>query len=96
MKIQIDHVDLFEIADWQMNLLASETNVDNLDADIKRRLQWSISHIIDIIYEDFEKKWIKILRNDVSVTSIPASRQAFVEMIIARSDYQDAEAISSG
>lgn len=89
MKIQVDNVDLFEIADWQRSLLTSQIASSKLSTYIQQQLIWVISQKIDAVYSRFEHDWFEKLRADASVTSIPISRQAFVELVIARSDYKD-------
>jgi hypothetical protein len=89
MKIQVDDELLFELAQWELDIIANDINASDLDADLKRRLEWVLRHKIDQCFDRLEKEWMPKLRADPSVKSIPIDKQAFAEMIFARPDYQD-------
>lgn len=89
MKIKLNDEILYEIADWELKVLANDLHADLLISDIKRRLIYIITHKIDQCWNRFEKQWMEVLRNDPSVKSIPKSKKEFVEAILKRDDYKD-------
>lgn len=89
MKISVNDTELFTLAQWEKDVIANDIDVANLEADLKRRLEWVLRHKVEQSYARFEKEWIEKLRADPSVQSIPKSKEAFVALVKARSDYKD-------
>ena len=100
MKISVDGKDIFEIEPWQELLLKDTLMGSTLQEDMERRARWVWEHKVDQCFIHMEAAWMPILRKDPSVTSIPISKEDFVNMVVNRSDYKDreereAEALSS-
>lgn len=85
-SIKKDNKELFQISDIDIKLL--EHDLLNVDDDIDRRLQWVISHKCEQIYKRFKDEWESKLVSE-GAESIPAQRDAFVNMITARQDYKN-------
>lgn len=89
MKISVNDIELFTLAQWEKDVLADVINLAELESDLKRRLQWVLKHKVEQSFISFEKEWIEKLRADPAVQSIPKSKEAFVALVRARSDYKD-------
>ena len=89
MKIYLESEEILDIQQWEINLLGYQLSAANLTNDLKRRLQYIIRHKIDQCFEQLQKDFMPILRDDPSVTSIPVKKDQFVAMILQRPDYKD-------
>lgn len=89
MRVSVNDQELFTLAQRKLALLADSIHSDILDTDLKRRLEWVLKNKVDQSYERFEKEWLPKLRADPLVESIPTSKQAFVELVIARANYKN-------
>jgi len=92
MKVQVDNQEIFELDEWEKDVIKNDINADDFDADMKRRLEWVLKHKAEQCYVRFEKEWLEKLRNDPAVLSIPKSKEAFVALVKSRSDYKDRKA----
>lgn len=89
MKIKVDEQEIFELAQWEKDVIKNDIHADEFDADMKRRLEWVLKHKVEQCYIRFEKEWLEKLRNDPTVISIPKSKEAFVNLVKSRPDYKD-------
>lgn len=89
MQITVDGVDLYQISDNEIELLEYLIPSASLDADLKRRLQWVLTHKIEQAYVQLKKDWMPILQADETVVSIPKTDEAFFNAVKVRPDYQD-------
>lgn len=92
MKISVDNQEVFELAEWEKDVIKNDIDADNFDADMKRRLEWVLKHKAEQCYIRFEKEWLEKLRADPTVEAIPKSKEAFVALVKSRSDYKDRKA----
>jgi len=92
MVIKLDDVVVFELAQWEQDVIKNEINSDVFVEDVKRRLEWVLRHKVDECFKRFEAEWLQKLRDDPEVQSIPATKQGLVEAVLARPDYQDRKA----
>ena len=83
MKISVDSIDILEVSESNKNVLLNDL------ADINEWIVNAITGKIENCYERFKKYWIPILMNDPNVTNIPANRDDFISMVMARSDYKN-------
>lgn len=86
-QVKVNDQVVFELAQWELDLLANDINIADLEADLKRRLEWVLKHKVDQVFARFEKEWMDKLRDDPEVASIPKSKEAFVNLVTARVDY---------
>ena len=89
MKVQVNGEQIFELAEWEKDVIKNDIHADDFDADMKRRLEWVLRHKAEQCYIRFEKEWLEKLRSDPSVQSIPKSKEAFVALVMSRPDYKD-------
>jgi len=89
MKIKVNEEQIFELAEWEKDVIKNDIPADIFDQDMKRRLEWVLKHKVERCYERFEKEWLEKLRNDPDVEAIPKSKEAFVALVKSRPDYKD-------
>ena len=92
MQISVDGEFLFEINANQIEILGYLMSSSQIEAEVKRRLEWVITHKIDQTHAHLKEAWMPILEADPKVTHIPIQRQAFFDMIKGRPDYKDRDA----
>jgi hypothetical protein len=92
MKVSVNDQEIFSLAEWEKDVIKSDINADDFDADMKRRLEWVLRHKAEQCYIRFEKEWLEKLRADPIVQSIPKSKEAFVALVKSRPDYKDRKA----
>ena len=92
MKIKLDDEEIYKLEEWEKKLFLHDIPRESWEEDIKRRLEWVLRHKCQQCYKRMVEEWLPILQADPEVKSIPADKQALVEMIIARPDYKDRSA----
>lgn len=88
-EVKVNNQTIFSLAQWEMDVICNDINVADLETDLKRRLEWVLRHKAEQCYAHLEKEWMEKLRTDPAVQSIPKSKEAFVALVRARSDYKD-------
>lgn len=88
MKVSVNDVELFTLSDTQKLVLANDILSSELDADLKRRLQWSLETKYDACYNRLFEEWFPKLAAR-GVTSIPTDKDAFAQLVFSQSDYLD-------
>lgn len=89
MKLQVDNQDVFELQPWQEAVIKNDIKDEEFIDDMKRRARYIWEHKFEKCYERFEKEWLEKLRTDQSIQNIPTSKEAFVNLVISRSDYKN-------
>jgi hypothetical protein len=89
MKVKVDEQEIFELAEWEKDVIKNDIDAADFDSDMKRRLEWVLRHKAEQCYIRFEKEWLEKLRADPTVASIPTSKEAFVALVRSRADYKD-------
>ncbi len=92
MQITVDGEDLFEITENEIELLEYILISSEVNTDLKRRLQWVLTHKISQVYEHLKNEWMPILQADPEVTEVPIDNEAFFNMVKVRPDYKDRDA----
>lgn len=88
MKISVDGVDLFELAEIQKKVIKNEILSNIFDEDMKRRLKWVVMHKYDQIFKKLKEDWEPKLV-DAGVESIPTDKDAFAELVFSQPGYKD-------
>jgi len=87
MKISVDDTELFSLTDRQKAVIKNEISDDIFEDDMKRRLQWVLTHKYDVCLEKLKQEWLPILKT--RVPSIPTSDDALIDLIFSQIDYHD-------
>lgn len=96
MKVKIDDEVIFEISDVDLGLIGDYV-LDPIP-DIKRRLEWVISHLCEVHYKKFHEEWHQKFSQDPSILNVPVKRDDFCRMVFKHPAYKnraEREAITS-
>jgi hypothetical protein len=88
MKVKVDEKEILELEDWHKAVIKNDIPEEIFEEDMKRRVHYILTHKFERCFERFQNEWLKKLRDDPSVTSIPTDKKALVEMVMARPDYK--------
>ena len=87
MQIKIDDSVVFEISDVDVKLL--EHDLINVEAEIRRRLEYIIKHKVEQCYKRLKDEWDKKLAEDPKIKSVPSKRDDYVSFITRLPSYQN-------
>jgi hypothetical protein len=90
MKIAVNDVELFTLTETQKLVIKDEISVDLFDEDMKRRLQWVLTHKYEQCFERMKKQWEPVLAQRYA--QIPTDKDAFAALVISQPDYKDRKA----
>ena len=88
MKISVNDVELFTISATQKSVIANDIPSSELDADLKRRLQWSLETKYNECYKRLFNEWFPKLA-ERGVASIPTDKDLFAQLVFSQPDYRD-------
>lgn len=91
MKISVNDTELFTLSETKEKVLKNDIHADEFDADMKRRLEWVLSHKYEQCFKRLKEEWEPKLKA-AGVASIPTDNDAFAELIFARPEYKDRKA----
>lgn len=88
MKISVDDQELFRLSETQKKVIKNDIHEDIFDEDMKRRLQWVLTHKYERCFERLKKEWDpKLAANGVSM--IPTNPDAYAELVFAQPSYKN-------
>ncbi len=94
MKVSVDGVDLFDLTDIQKQVIKNDISEDIFDADMKRRLQYILTHKYERCFARLKQEWdIKLAQNGVDM--IPTNAEAYARLVFAQPNYKDRKARDS-
>jgi hypothetical protein len=88
MKISVNDTELYTLTQTQLDVLANDIHIDELEADLKRRLNWVINHKYEQCHERLVKEWMPKLVSK-GVASVPTDKEAFARLVFSQPDYKD-------
>lgn len=83
MKLNLDDQELLELSTTDIQLLENDL------LDVGDWIKAALIGKIESCWGRFRKDWMQILFDDPSVEAIPADREEFVALVVARSDYKN-------
>tara|TARA_A100001011_G_scaffold209274_1_gene217467 strand:+ start:638 stop:922 length:285 start_codon:yes stop_codon:yes gene_type:complete len=84
-----NHNKTITVTDLQQTLLSDSLYNDTDNSGIDTWLQAALDGKVNNCWKRFRTEWTQKLMDDDSFTdSIPSTQQAFVDLIVARSDYK--------
>lgn len=91
MKISVDDVVLFTLSDTQKKVIQNNVNADIFEDDMKRRLQWILTHKYEECFAELKSEWDqKLITN--GVTSVPTDPEAYAQVVFDQPNYLDKKA----
>ena len=91
MKISVNDVELFSLTETQKKVLKNEIPSEIFEEDMKRRLEWVLSHKYEQCFKKFKSEWDAKLEA-AGVESIPTNKDAYAELVFAQPTYKDRSA----
>lgn len=91
MKIVVDGMDLLTLTDTQKKVICNDIPTEALEEDLKRRVKYIVEHKYEQCYKRLKEEWEpKLIASGVS--SIPADKDAFAELVFSQPNYKDRSA----
>jgi len=91
MKISVDDQELYTLTETQKSVIQNDINSDIFDEDMKRRLNWVLTHKYERCFDRLKKEWEPKLIAD-GAESLPTDPDAFAQLVFAHKDYKDCKA----
>jgi len=88
MKISVDNEELFSLSETQKKVIMNDIHADIFDADMKRRLQYILTHKYEECFKRLKSEWEPKLK-ELGVDSVPLAEDKFAELVFSRGEYQD-------
>lgn len=88
MKISVDGVELFNLTDVQKSVIKNDIPSEIFEDDMKRRIQYILTHKFERSMERLRKEWEPKLKNR-GVSSFPADDEAFAQLVFTQTDYKN-------
>lgn len=91
MKISVDDKELFSLSEIQKNVIKNDIHSDIFDEDMKRRLQYILTHKYERCFLRLKAEWdSKLAANGVSM--MPIDPDAYAQLVFAQPNYKDRSA----
>jgi len=87
MKISVDDVELFTLSETQKRVIKNDISSAIFDADMKRRLQYILTHKYEKCWERLKSHWMPVLSQ--RYPSVPTDQDALANLIFSQPDYKD-------
>jgi hypothetical protein len=91
MKISVDGVQLFELSEVQKQVIKNNVDSEIFDADMKRRLQWVLTHKYDECFKELKAEWDEKLASN-GVKMIPTDKDEYAKLVFSQPNYKDRSA----
>ena len=88
IDIKVGDTVVYNISDLELVLLKTYYNEDYLSQMINDWVMCLVRDKCNACADQFKAEWIKKLQSDPLITSVPVANQAFVDLVITRSDYK--------
>ncbi len=88
MKISVNDKELFTLTDMQKRVMAHVIPDDIFEEDMKRRLQWILTHKYEHTMDLLRKEWEPKLR-EAGVAMIPTDNDRLANLIFSQPDYRN-------
>lgn len=87
MKISIDDKELFTLSETQKKVIMNDIHENIFDEDMKRRLQYIITHKYDQCFKRLKSEWEPRLKAN-GVKAIPLDNDEFAKLVFQQPDYK--------
>ena len=87
MKISVNDIVLFELTETQKNVMKNVISADIFEEDMKRRLQWVLTHAYEEWFKMLKEEWDQKLPS-LGVTSVPTDKDAYAQLVFAQPCYK--------
>lgn len=87
MKISVDDQELFRLSETQKAVIKNDIQSEIFDDDMKRRLQYILTHKYERCFERLKAEWMPKLAQRVQ--SVPTDPDALAQLIFSQPDYKN-------
>jgi len=87
MKISVDDQEVFTLSSVQKSVIKNDINEDEFDGDMKRRLQYILTHKYEQCFARLKKEWEPKLKTK-GMQSIPLNDDSFAELVFSQPEYK--------
>ena len=90
MKIKIDDKVILEITDTMKKVICNEIPIEEIDAEIERRLIWVITHKYEQCFKRLRGEWdTKLAEKERNIHAVPTNKEKYAELVFSQSDYKN-------
>lgn len=86
MKFFVDSKQVCELNATQQKVIQDDVSSHVFVSDMERRVNWVITHKLDMCFDELIKRWLPKLRERYD--SLPTSKDALAELVFAQPDYK--------
>ena len=86
MKISVNDEHLFTLSEIQKKVIKNDIHEDIFEQDMKRRLQYILTHKYERCFDRLKGEWL--LKLEERYQSIPTNPDALAELIFSQPDYK--------
>jgi len=91
MKISVDDQELFTLSETQKKVMCNDIKEDIFEDDLKRRLQYILTHKYERCFKRLKDEWEPKLKAS-GAKSIPLDEEEFANVVFAHKDYKNRSA----
>lgn len=91
MKISVNDVELLTLTETQIKVLQNEIKSEIFDADMKRRVDYIVTHKYAQCFKKLKAEWDPKLAA-AGVASVPTDKDAYANLVFSQPDYKDRSA----
>jgi len=91
MKISVNDTELYTLSEVQKKVIQNDINEDVFDADMKRRLNWVLTHKYERCFARLKQEWDKKLVAN-GVASVPTDPDAYATLVFTQPNYKTKKA----
>ena len=88
MKIKINDKEILELSETQKKVICNDIMSEELEADLKRRVQYALMHKYEQCFKRLKTEWEPKLK-DNGVRSIPLDDEEFAELVFSQEGYKN-------
>ena len=88
MKISLDQKEIFSLSEVQKKVMQDDILSDIFEEDIKRRLEYILTHKYEHCFKKMKDEWEPKLKQR-GLKSIPLDNEEFAELVFSQSDYKN-------
>lgn len=87
MKISVDGRELFALSETQKKVIQNDILSEEFEADMYRRLQYSLVNKYERCFERLKNEWDARLQGRLD--SVPTDPEAYAELVFSQRDYKN-------
>jgi hypothetical protein len=86
MKISVNDEELYRLSEVQKKVIKDNIDEDIFEEDMKRRLNWVLTHKYEMCLQELKNKWMQKIKERYS--TIPTNDDDLATLITNQADYK--------